>query len=244
MRYLLVTLLLTLSGCAVQPQPFSVVIDPLSPSSIRYSGEINPENVTLFEKLIANAPTRIDTLIINSVGGDVLAGIRFGGLVYQYKLKVVVDKVCASSCANYVVTASDDVIVKSGGLLGWHGGALQPFYQSLMLSEEQRSDVKQDSQLVQFITNWQQAELDFFNMVKVNQAVTVLGMMPELVDKRDAPLFSYDQQTLKQMGLNITFEGEQATTSSSGEYVVQIFSLSPDVLDMLLIQHDKRLLNN
>ena len=83
MRYLLVTLLLTLSGCAVQPQPFSVVIDPLSPSSIRYSGEINPENVTLFEKLIANAPTRIDSLIINSGGGDVFAGIRFGGLVYQ-----------------------------------------------------------------------------------------------------------------------------------------------------------------
>lgn len=244
MRYLLVTLLLTLSGCAVQPQPFSVVIDPLSPSSIRYSGEINPENVTLFEKLIANAPTRIDSLIINSGGGDVFAGIRFGGLVYQYKLKVVVDKVCASSCANYVVTASDDVIVKSGGLLGWHGGALQPFYQSLMLSEKQRSEVKLGAQQAEYITHWRKAEEDFFKLIKVNQTVTVLGMMPELVDKRDAPLFSYDQQTLKQLGLNITFEGEQATTSSSGDYIVQIFNLSPDVLDMLLIQHDKRLLNN
>ncbi|GGP86497.1 hypothetical protein [Shewanella ulleungensis] len=237
MRNLLVVLLLALTGCASQPEPFSVVIDPLSANTIVYSGEINADNVGSFEQLITNSPTKIESLIINSGGGEVFAGIRFGELVYQYELKVIVDKVCASSCANYIATASNDVTVKQGGLLGWHGGALQPLYLSLQQSKNQVD--KSNLENEQFITKWRQAELDFFNKVKVNQIVTVIGMMPGLHDKRDAQLFSYDQKTLKRLGLHIAYEGEQATHSSSGEYVVQIFSLSPEVLDLLLIQHSK-----
>ncbi|WP_418358263.1 hypothetical protein ACNH6B_03790 [Shewanella basaltis] len=237
MRNLLVVLLLTLTGCASQPEPFSVVIDPLLANAIVYRGEINADNVASFEQLITNSPTPIESLIINSGGGEVFAGIRFGELVYQYQLKVIVDKICASSCANYIATASNDVTVREGGLLGWHGGALQPLY--LSLQHPQKQAHKNNLENEQFITKWRQAELDFFNKVKVNQIVTVIGMMPGLHDKRDAQLFSYDQKTLKQLGLHIAYEGEQATHSASGEYVVQIFSLSPEVLDLLLMQHSK-----
>ncbi|AZG37300.1 MULTISPECIES: Clp protease/crotonase-like domain-containing protein [Shewanella] len=238
MRYLLVALLLALMGCAAQQEPFSVAIDPLLPSTILYNGEITPENVASFEQLITNSPTKIESLIINSGGGDVFAGIRFGELVFEYKLKVVVDKACASSCANYIVTASDDVTVRNGGLLGWHGGALQPIYVPIT-SNKQRANKMLRKEADDFLTQWQQAEHDFFQMVKVNQAVTILGMVPGLEEKRDAQLFSYDQQTLKQLGLHITYEGEQATTSRFGEYIVQIFSVSPDVLETLLTQHNK-----
>lgn len=107
MRYLMLAMLLTLTGCASKQPSFSLVINPLLPSVINYSGEIDPDNVAAFEQGIANSPTKITSLVINSGGGDVLAGIRLGELVYKHKLKVIVDKICASSCANYVVTASD-----------------------------------------------------------------------------------------------------------------------------------------
>ncbi|ABI72856.1 hypothetical protein ACRN9Z_15140 [Shewanella frigidimarina] len=235
MYYLLLAMLLTLTGCASKQPSFSLVIDPLLPSVINYSGEIDPDNVAAFEQGIANSPTQITSLVINSGGGDVLAGIRLGELVYQHKLKVTVDKVCASSCANYVVTASDEVTIKQDALLGWHGGVLQP----LLYGSEDFHKYKKS--MVEYIMAWAEAERVFFDMVKVNQAVTVLGMMPGLKGKRNTPLYSYDQQTLKALGLHITFEDKQATVSKTGEEIVQIFSLSPEVLDTLLLQHAQRL---
>ena len=235
MRYLLLAMLLTLTGCASKQPPFSLVIDPLLPNTINYNGEINPDNVAAFEQGIANSSTQITSLVITSGGGDVFAGIRLGELVYRHKLKVTVDKVCASSCANYVVTASDDVTIKQDALLGWHGGALQP----LLYGSEDLS--KYSKTMVEYILQWEQAERVFFDKVKVNQAVTVLGMMPGIKDKRNTPLYSYDQQTLKALGLHITFEDKQATLSKTGEEIVQIFSLSPEVLDTLLMQHAQRL---
>ena len=95
--------------------------------------------------------------------------------------------------------------------------------------------------MAQYILQWVQAIRILFDKIKVNQAVTVLGMMPGLKDKRNTPLYSYDQQTLKALGLHITFEDKQATLSKTGEEIVQIFSLSPEVLDTLLMQHAQRL---
>ncbi|KVW99848.1 hypothetical protein [Shewanella frigidimarina] len=235
MYYLLLAMLLTLTGCASKQPSFSLVIDPLLPSVINYSGEIDPDNVAAFEQSIANSSTQITSLVITSGGGDVFAGIRLGELVYQHKLKVLVDKVCASSCANYIVTASDNVTIKQDALLGWHGGALQP------LLYDPESIPLHLKGMKEYVKRWAEAERIFFDKVKVNQAVTVLGMMPGLNDKRNTPLYSYDQQTLKALGLHITFEDKQATVSKTGEEIVQIFSLSPEVLDTLLLQHAQRL---
>ncbi|QHS14527.1 hypothetical protein [Shewanella sp. Arc9-LZ] len=235
MYYLLLAMLLTLTGCASKQPSFSLVIDPLLPSVINYSGEIDPDNVAAFEQSIANSSTQITSLVITSGGGDVFAGIRLGELVYQHKLKVLVDKVCASSCANYIVTASDNVTIKQDALLGWHGGALQP-----LLYDPESIPLHLEG-MKEYVTRWAEAERIFFDKVKVNQAVTVLGMMPGLNDKRNTPLYSYDPQTLKALGLHITFEDKQATVSKTGEEIVQIFSLSPEVLDTLLMQHAQRL---
>ncbi|MGI2114190.1 hypothetical protein ACRN9G_11400 [Shewanella frigidimarina] len=235
MYYLLLAMLLTLTGCASKQPSFSLVIDPLLPSVINYSGEIDPDNVAAFEQSIANSSTQITSLVITSGGGDVFAGIRLGELVYQHKLKVLVDKVCASSCANYIVTASDNVTIKQDALLGWHGGALQP------LLYDPESIPLHLQGMKEYVKRWAEAERIFFDKVKVNQAVTVLGMMPGLNDKRNTPLYSYDQQTLKALGLHITFEDKQATVSKTGEEIVQIFSLIPEVLDTLLLQHAQRL---
>ncbi|MGI2110391.1 hypothetical protein ACRN9C_13455 [Shewanella frigidimarina] len=235
MYYLLLAMLLTLTGCASKQPSFSLVIDPLLPSVINYSGEIDPDNVAAFEQSIVNSSTQITSLVITSGGGDVFAGIRLGELVYQHKLKVLVDKVCASSCANYIVTASDNVTIKQDALLGWHGGALQP-----LLYDPESIPLHLEG-MKEYVTRWAEAERIFFDKVKVNQAVTVLGMMPGLNDKRNTPLYSYDQQTLKALGLHITFEDKQATVSKTGEEIVQIFSLSPEVLDALLLQHAQRL---
>lgn len=61
MRYLLLAMLLTLTGCASKQPPFSLVIDPLLPNTINYNGEINPDNVAAFEQGIANSSTQLNS---------------------------------------------------------------------------------------------------------------------------------------------------------------------------------------
>jgi len=56
---------------------------------------------------------------------------------------------------------------------------------------------------------------------------------------------SKDSKTLNRLGLNITFKGgEQTLFSREGIKSVQIFTLSSDKLDSLLILHKKRMNNN
>jgi len=159
---------------------------------------------------------------------------------------------CASSCANYIVTASDNVTIRTGALLGWHGGATQPFYSTLMVNSSWLakiqlffSDADEEQSMSDFVDKWQKEEEIFFDLVGVNQAVTILGMMPGLKEQRELSLYSYDPETLNRLGLNITFKGgEQTLFSREGIKSVQIFTLSSDKLDSLLILHKKRMNNN
>lgn len=86
-----------------------------------------------------------------------------------------------------------------------------------------------------YLLRWQKEELKFFDTVGVNQAVTILGMMPRLKNKRDSMLFSYDKRTLQYLGLNIKFENEEQTEfSPDGTKVVQVFNITNEKLDALL----------
>lgn len=249
MRYLLYLSIILLFGCSSlgDHNIGKGDINLFGINTIKYVGNTSAENADVFEKILLKNLGNIDTLIIDSRGGDVFGGMHIGRLVNEYGLKVIVKNICASSCANYIATASNDVTIEKGALLGWHGGATQPIYSPLedktpLITKIMTffSDDDKEKAMNDFIKVWQNKEIKFFEMVGVKQAVTIIGIMPGLKEKRDSELFSYDIETLKRLGLRVKFEGgEQSKFSENGDKIVQIFKLSKEKLDSLLKTHNR-----
>jgi len=165
-------------------------------------------------------PKDYKSLEINSGGGDVFAGMEIGKLVKEYHLEVIVKGQCASSCANYIATASHYVLITKNSIIDWHRSGFQNFYYqhesysffTRVLFFILDIDIfgKGDDNGIESerLKEWQLTEYEYFHSVTdVDLVITVLGMMPEF--KRSAVLFSYDTLTLKRLGLNIEFEGPQ-----------------------------------
>ncbi|MCF7518106.1 MULTISPECIES: hypothetical protein [unclassified Pseudoalteromonas] len=226
MRFLLILSVL-LVGCKTTQQRVAEISE-VSPGTIYFQGETSKQNVEKFEQLLVTSSQQINTLIINSQGGDVMAGLHFGGLVHEYQLNVVVREFCASSCANYVLTASPHVFVEEQAVIGWRGGSLQPLYVPM----------DQPPEVASYIAKWQTAERQFFDIINVEQAVTIIGVMPGISERHDSAIYSYDAQTLKRLGLHIEFAGAQTGMSANGEKVAHVFELEESVLNHFLLLND------
>lgn len=226
MRFLLLLSVL-LVGCKTTQQRVAEISE-VSPGTIYFQGETSKQNVEKFEQLLVTSSQQINTLIINSQGGDVMAGLHFGGLVHEYQLNVVVREFCASSCANYVLTASPHVFVEEQAVIGWRGGSLQPLYVPM----------DQPPEVASYIAKWQTAERQFFDIINVEQAVTIIGIMPGITERHDSAIYSYDAQTLKRLGLHIEFAGAQTGMSANGEKVAHVFELEESVLNHFLLLND------
>lgn len=209
----------------------------LNGSTVIFNGPTSAKNARALTTFIKENAF-ITRLQITSNGGDVFGGMEIGTIVFQRKLDVEVHDYCFSSCANYIATAANTVIVKRNGLIGWHGSALQPLFNSfdiplyakfiLTLSGK---DWEQEHQ--QYLKKWHQHEADFFQRVGVDHMITVIGLMPGFKEHRDAALYSYDIQTLKSLGLRIEFEDRQLEAQAGGERLVQIFHIDQNALKAL-----------
>lgn len=70
---------------------------------------------------------KIDTLVINSLGGAVIDGMEIGEVIRRDKLNISVDGYCISSCANYFFLLAAAKTVK--GIVGFHGGVISNKWQ-------------------------------------------------------------------------------------------------------------------
>lgn len=129
------TLLLIFSAllisCATQssPKKSEAFIAYPDIQTIIYDGPMTLEGAEAFQKHMQDTQQpSVNTLIINSSGGDVFAGMNMGKVVFERQLRVVVREKCGSSCANYILTASPELFVEKNAYIGWHGGSLQYFY--------------------------------------------------------------------------------------------------------------------
>lgn len=247
MRVLLLSLLTLVAACTsvnrTTDHPWSVSL--IEVDTVEFRGEISDEPVNQLELMLEQqASAAVDTLVISSPDGHALAGLRIGRLVHQRQLKVVVDRVCASSCANYVIMASHDVSVRPGAIVGWHGGASQWFYLRA------RNETSWLRRIYMFLTGidrrgpepgfgcrWLDEEMQFFDSIGVEQAVTVLGLMPGYGEQRRTDLFAYDSATLARLGLNLHFHEPPAQYIGEGIKVLQIFDIGPTELERMLDSH-------
>jgi len=248
MRYLQFFSVLLLCGCsAINNEVDNSEISLFDNHQITYTGSTSIKNADAFEEILNKNANTVDTLVINSNGGDTFGGMRIGRLIHDNDLKVIVHHMCLSSCANYIVTASNEVFVEKGALLGWHGGATQATYTPFGTTEPSLFDkIKnyfsgkdKNKAMDEMLEKWRKDEAQFFKMVDVKQAITILGMMPGYKEQRDAPLFSYDKATLKRLGLKVQFEGEESQFTPDGYKIIQIFNIPSEKLDSLLKLHYK-----
>ncbi len=90
----------------------------VSPTAISFVGQIDKDELSKFQKIYKPSDT---TLIVNSTGGNMDAGLAIGKILIENKnLSVVVQVVCASSCANYLFLAGHTKIIDHG-IVGFHG---------------------------------------------------------------------------------------------------------------------------
>lgn len=83
------------------------------------SGAITEDSVAALNAI--EQPWRI--LVTNSQGGDLRAGIEIGRILNSNMAALVVDTICLSSCANYLVPGSRYLYVAEGSVIALHGSA-------------------------------------------------------------------------------------------------------------------------
>jgi hypothetical protein len=93
--------------------------------------EISDDTLCIFGNISSNLNNRIierinnykvSTAVVYSQGGDVEYAINIGNLIRDHDMNLVVAIMCASSCANYIFTASNNVVVLPNSIVVWHGG--------------------------------------------------------------------------------------------------------------------------
>lgn len=95
----------------------------LEGSRVTYAGKINDNNIERFLHTVAGKP--VSELIISSIGGEVNAGMKMGEWVFEHHVDIVIERMCMSSCANYVFTAGRKKTINKNSIVAWHGSILQ-----------------------------------------------------------------------------------------------------------------------
>lgn len=251
MRFAIVCWSLFISGCSTYwwGSAEKGYVNLVDKHTLQFIGDTSMANALELEGVLSSIGKDVHTLYITSGGGDVYGGMKIGELVFNRNLKLVVRTLCASSCANYIVTASHEALVEKGAFVGWHGGSTQPLYTEFGSKPSLLwrfwywlTDNDIESERDNYVTRWFMEEIAFFNKIGVEQAITIIGMMPNYIDRRDANLFSYNKEALSMLGANICFQDEvPAEYHHDGFKVVQVFELSPRELDEALKLHGSTL---
>jgi hypothetical protein len=110
----------------------------LNGTTVVYAGILNDQNIERFLETVRDK--EVLRLTISSGGGDINSGMRLGDWVFDNNVDIVIEGVCASSCANYVFTAGRRKTLNEGAIVAWHGNILQ---KTGFSSEELRETVRQ-----------------------------------------------------------------------------------------------------
>ncbi len=155
-------------------------------SVVRFSGLISPEAATALSRVLSN--DEVDELWVESDGGYVEAGHQIGRLIRQRGLKVVVTGACISSCANYLFTAGKQRAIRSEGFVVWHGSTFQKDGREFDKCGRVRSslddsiwtpdEIAERRQDADGVKRRQQADLEFFATVGVDEYITRVGQEP------------------------------------------------------------------
>ncbi len=105
------------SEAGAQPAKVQVVGD-----TVYYRGNISAASTEAFKAAVGTVKRgEVTRMVISSVGGETRNGREIGQWVHDMALIVEVDRVCFSSCANYIFPAGRARAIRANALVGWHG---------------------------------------------------------------------------------------------------------------------------
>ena len=64
-------------------------------------------------------------IVIESPGGDMLSAIAIGQIIFDNKINIEVNFICASACANYIFPSGNKKYLSKNAMIIFHGGLLQ-----------------------------------------------------------------------------------------------------------------------
>jgi len=170
----------------------AILIEPnirieLDGNAVVYRGSLTAPGLAALQRTGSRA--NVDTLVIESSGGEIVVGMDFGIWVSQSKLDVLVDRSCLSSCANYVFTAGQGKEILPGAVVAWHGSAKQPGLleqlhrivqqqidaQQLSPRERERELERAKQENVRYLTEAIYKQDQFFSRLGIDEYVTRIG---------------------------------------------------------------------
>lgn len=136
----------------------------LSEDTIQLKGSVGRED---FEAYVAVAAPGYTRVVLKSGGGEPAVALRIAEDMATRDITVVVDGPCLSSCANYLALAGRRLVVKEGGMLGWHGSLPSPVDGRARLEAEDVPEALVDT-YVSWLTDFKAREQAFFEKVGVD----------------------------------------------------------------------------
>lgn len=115
-----ITAFISLSGCGVNPVPQSQ-----NPPCVQIDDKIlklsGPISLAMQDCVLEALTSTIETVIVNSIGGDVDAGRMIGYRIGEHPRHIIIEKFCLSSCGNYFIPPAHAVELKDDAVIGLHG---------------------------------------------------------------------------------------------------------------------------
>lgn len=139
--------------------------------TLRFEGSIKIDDISKFNVLFTED---IKTLIVTSGGGDVLAAIPIAESMQRQHVDIVVDGICASSCANYFFIAANKKKVTQESLLLFHGGITPMLENKGKMVEEMTNAGAGPEQIESYFKAWQDGaakEHALYNKAGVDMAL-------------------------------------------------------------------------
>ena len=200
-------------------------------STVRYIGVINGRSAYNFLESVRGAEDQLDTLIINSPGGETRSARRIGRWIHEHGVTVVVEELCFSSCANYIFTAAPKKIIRDGAYVGWHGSEQQERYITVTLgpsggidsfdakcnTEEQIANPDQppltvDGRTVTLIGFDTTHEEEFLDQIGVSADALLYGLMPGQCEHyltAEVAGWTFSIADMAEFGIrNVTYQGD------------------------------------
>lgn len=113
------------TGCSSAPvtkqQSYSLTVEG---DVADFRGQISPEAAKSLLSVLNDARQPVRSLLMASAGGDGPAAIAVARSVHERGLDVVVDGICASACAQFVLLAGKRKVVRPGSVIIFHSNAV------------------------------------------------------------------------------------------------------------------------
>ncbi len=155
----------------------------------------------MLEQLKTVLSPKISTFEVDSEGGDTATAIEIAEIMMSRKIDLIVDGICASSCANYLFVAAEKKTVNKGSVVGWHGG----YSNAASVIKEDLSDILRRHALLKreqllYLKKGVSIELIVYSAYLTNYKI-VNDASGRKIKQREFDLWVPNKKTLESLGV-------------------------------------------